>query len=332
MNIHKLLVRLCSLVCLSAVVNAYAAYNDIVFFGDSLTDIGNNGCNTNQPSSTVCPTWAYDLYGEFFPGKTLTASNAGGMDYAISGQTTNNLVTAAHDGQIDRYLQKYGKANPGNLYIILMGGNDIMGAVGPAAQALSQKIVNDIAAHKTPEVIAGDVFDIGAQYLPRYDNSVNIIVNNLVNAVNTLTQAGAQNILVMNVPDVGQTPPINQMVNMAQTMCSNAFASNPYMCSMAAKYIHVMPQPPVQVINDALAAKIATLKNVRLYDLYSTMDNVLANYQSLGFTNATDDCNGDSHADCATYVFWDGVHPTAKTHGIMADRVKQFILGSPATY
>jgi len=40
---------------------------------------------------------------------------------------------------------------------------------------------------------------------------------------------------------------------------------------------------------------------------------------AFGFTNVTDACRAVAGANCNTYEFWDGIHPTAAAHMEIAD-------------
>ena len=65
--------------------------------------------------------------------------------------------------------------------------------------------------------------------------------------------------------------------------------------------------------------------DVRILDIYSTLDSVVAQPGAYGFVNATDACITPNQAPfkCAkpdTYVFCDGIHPTEALHAIVAQQ------------
>jgi phospholipase/lecithinase/hemolysin len=65
--------------------------------------------------------------------------------------------------------------------------------------------------------------------------------------------------------------------------------------------------------------------DVRILDIRTTLDQVVANPGAYGFVNATDACVTPNQPPfkCATpdsYVFWDGAHPTKAFHAIVAQR------------
>jgi len=64
------------------------------------------------------------------------------------------------------------------------------------------------------------------------------------------------------------------------------------------------------------------------FDIFSILNSIVANPAAFGMTNTTDACFsgatgiGGPGTVCATpesYVFWDGIHPTAAMHEIIGD-------------
>ena len=78
---------------------------------------------------------------------------------------------------------------------------------------------------------------------------------------------------------------------------------------------------------------------IDLVDIFSVLDNVIANPGASGFTDVTDPLwNGnltssDSGALRATgaaqnqYLFFDGLHPTAQAHALLASGIAQSLTG-----
>lgn len=82
--------------------------------------------------------------------------------------------------------------------------------------------------------------------------------------------------------------------------------------------------------------------NIQLFDSYSLFNDLLNNPSTYGMTNATLPClniNGahvstlylTSHhtrPECVnpdTFVFWDVLHPTTRTHKLLSDHVVPFV-------
>jgi phospholipase/lecithinase/hemolysin len=132
-----------------------------------------------------------------------------------------------------------------------------------------------------------------------------------------LALLGAKHILVPNLPDLGKTPsvvadgPVASLLGTAGSIAFNASLKNQL---------------------DDLDGLLAGV-NVYQFNTFSLFNDVRANPGAYGFSNVTDPCfNGASVcANPDEYLFWDGVHPTARAHGILAG---QFIAAvpEPSTY
>ena len=64
-------------------------------------------------------------------------------------------------------------------------------------------------------------------------------------------------------------------------------------------------------MNAALAARLAGEVDVSTFDIFGL--------DTSGFANVTDACGAVAGANCNTYEFWDGIHPTAAAHMAIAD-------------
>lgn len=155
----------------------------------------------------------------------------------------------------------------------------------------------------------GNHLDIG------YDDSawntrINDTVSSLTTASDLLYQKGARQIILFNQIDLTRVPYILNFYS-----------------GTARSYI----LGKIQLFNSRLAAAIPSLLNshpglqVYLVDAYSNLNNVLNNYQALGFTKANVGAINDTtltddsfSGPGANYVFWDSEHPTAKLHGLIA--------------
>jgi outer membrane lipase/esterase len=99
-----------------------SGFEQIVVFGDSLSDSGNAGRFSNGP------VWVEYLAERL--GLVLQPSRAGGSNYAVGGarldpQSGSNSLRA----QADAYL-RCSRASSGALYIVYGGANDVPAAVG----------------------------------------------------------------------------------------------------------------------------------------------------------------------------------------------------------
>jgi phospholipase/lecithinase/hemolysin len=123
----------------------------------------------------------------------------------------------------------------------------------------------------------------------------------------TLYGHGAQKFLVLNVPDIGKAPAVR--------------ALGPTAVAVAGALSKAYNDGLVDAVN-----RLATVGiKVTILDVYTMLNNVVANPGKYGFVNATDACITPNQPPfaCAqpdTYVFWDGIHPTKALHAIVAQQ------------
>lgn len=269
---------------------AAAIYNQLVVFGDSLSDSGNNtiaiGSNPGQvvtgntyvPSQTYGsgvysngPVWATDAAAKL--GVPLTPSLAGGTNYAFGGATTGPAISAFPFSlltQANQYLAA-NTVSANALYVIAGGGNDARAAL------------NTIAA--CAGVCLGPTV---AQTAAQYAANVGAIVD-------ALQAGGAQHIIVWNTPNLGLAP------------------------AVAAAGASGLGTLLASSMNLALAAELAGEPGVKTFDIFGLGTALALNPGAFGFTNVTDACGAVVGANCNTYAYWDGIHPTAAAHAVIAD-------------
>ena len=277
---------------LSPLPASAAIYDQLVVFGDSLSDSGNNtlvpqvGSNPGQvitgntyvPSQTYGsgvysngPVWATDAAAKL--GVPLTPSLAGGTNYAFGGATTgpaNSPFPFSLLTQASQYLA-VNSVSANALYVIAGGGND--------ARAALNTIAACAGACLGPTV---------AQTALQYAANVGAIVD-------ALQAGGAQHIIVWNTPNLGLAP----AVAAAGASGLGTFLANS--------------------MNQALAAQLAGEQGVSTFDIFGLGTAIALNPGAYGFTNVTDACGAIAAANCNTYAYWDGIHPTAAAHEIIAD-------------
>src|SRR5688500_7758531 len=97
---------------------------EIVVFGDSLSDSGNAGRFSNGL------VWVEHLGARL--GLPLTPRERGGLNFAIGGARLDpSSGPTSLRAQVDEYLKRPCRSGR-VLYIVLGGGNDLLGAVGTA--------------------------------------------------------------------------------------------------------------------------------------------------------------------------------------------------------
>ena len=283
-------------------------YNSIYAFGDSLSDTGNVAIGTARMLPVSPPyfeghftngnVWVEDLAADLGvqPPK---ASLAGGTDYAYGGAETGATPLHANNptdlnSQVGQFVASGQSPAPNSLFTMWIGSNDVLDVVGNKTL--------------TPEQQSADI---------------QAAVNNEVGALTTLSQHGARNFMVLNVPDLGKTP-----YEMARGPAEAGRAS-----SLSAQY------------NADLSQSIQTLVaqsgvKVDLVDTYGMLDGLIANPARYGFTNATqpiwtgnltDSQNGTLVPAAAQngYVFFDGLHPSAAAHAALASTIVHGVTPPP---
>ncbi len=277
--------------CALAPLGALAGpYTDLIVFGDSLSDVGNTF------SSSIASLFidTDDYMGRFSNGPvyaerlsmgldlgTLTRDGVGGDNFAYGGAETNGpgglegwFINSLSE-QVTRYLNRIDGATPDpqTLFVVFIGANDFLRA--------------DETNPATPAGV------------------VQTQINRLINA-------GARQLLGVNLPLLGLTPDYSANPSEAATKSS-----------LAATY------------NDALENVYSTLETtnpavtIHRLDVESLFSSYLDNAASLGFTNTVDrgqDVPGSSYDRAPGYVFWDGVHPTREAHALLGEAAIRAVL------
>ena len=297
---------LATFACIAGPVLAEGQPQEVVVFGDSLSDPGNVFALTGNVSNTpyaVIPTWPYATGGlHFSNGKTWIEqrpagnvnAQSSGPAYQVRGVFTNYAVGGsrarpASGGllqgdltvQVQNYLTDFGgAARQGATHVIFIGGNDVRDALeaggGPASLAILDAAVKAVA------------FNMQTLYL-----------------------AGATHFVVVNAPDLGLVPAVRLLGPAVQTGAT----------ALSAGY------------NAGLAAVVAGLNaglpgvHIVLVDLFDFLQDVVAHPADYGLTDAIDMCitpGVKGNAKCSNpndHLFWDGIHPTSAGHALLANLI-----------
>jgi thermolabile hemolysin len=241
------------------------AVRNLYVFGDSLSDTGNVFQSTN---GTYPPNPPY-YQGRYSNGPVWVEYLA--VDLAVDRQQITNAAYGGATTGTDRkngvpgLLTQVQRVNPTqptpqDLYILWAGANDYLTGTMDSA----------------------------------------IPVRNLSQAVATLVKNGAKNILVANLPDLGNLP---------------ATRNEPYAKALSLLTIshNQALAKALQELEQQSQVKVLTLDAHKLYQ------DAIANPAKFGFTNVTSACVAGSTVcqDPNQFLFWDGIHPTAATHRIL---------------
>jgi outer membrane lipase/esterase len=285
-------------------VAAEQKVDDLVVFGDSLSDPGNAFALLGEqslPPFLLIPEAPYGIGGHHFTNGRTWVETLGyefglavGPAFSPQGRFNNYAIGAARarsygqiylSMQVATYLgRNNSKASAQNIYVLFIGGNDVRDAIetfaaDPSGGLASQVIGNALAA-------------VG-------DN------------ISALASAGARRFLVLNVPDLSLVPAIRLQGAQAQKVA--ALLSNEYNKGLA--------QVLVNLQDSYSAIELKTL------DTFALLHDVVENPGEYDMKNVVDSCITPGviiDAICAKpekYLFWDGIHPTQITHKLISESV-----------
>ncbi len=254
-------------------------FGAVYVLGDSLSDTGRLFAAVGIP-----PAPAY-WHGRTSNGPLWPeyVSPALGLDY----QPLDNFAwVGAETGRGNVWETTLGIDLPGMLDEL----DEYMGGLGPSHRA---------DKHALYVVFGGsnDFFQIlnGADPTPVIHDGV----INLATIVGTLQRRGAENIVVVNLPDLGRTP---RVLTMDAVVPGTADAVS----GLCATF------------NVGLATALGGLPcDVVYVDAFTALDTWVSDPATYGFTNVTDP-GLLSGTDGEGYFYWDDVHPTTQVHALMA--------------
>lgn len=268
-------------------------YSSLVVFGDSLSDNGNN--------------FAAGLYN---PLQIITGNGYVPSDTYASHVYSNGPVWASD------FAAMIGVP----LLPSLAGGTDFAfggattGTPGPGPGGFPFSLLaqagqylgatNNHASATALYVIAGGGNDARAA-LGAIGNGANLgatvaltatsFAANVGSIVDSLQAAGAQHIIVWDAPNLGLAPAV---------VAGGAAPLGTFLAG---------------AMNAALAARLTGEAGVSTFDIFGLGTQISINPALYGFTNVGDACGAVVGANCNQYAYWDGIHPTAAAHRVIAD-------------
>jgi phospholipase/lecithinase/hemolysin len=292
---------------LTAFAQTPPAFSQIIVFGDSLSDTGNvrdrvdgksgglidypsgtfnysdgrftNSSDTDPASDTYVGVWHEQLARTFLSLPAATHSLGGGFNYAFGGATTEDgtheevavstdifgdvTITIDDMGkQMDDYLAAH-MIDPAALYIVWGGANDLRNDESPA--------------------------------------NVTATVARATALVSRLAQAGAQYIMVPNLPPLGTIP---RYANEPARIITLNAASADYRAELDADLTALQSALASQGFTPTIYRPDVWTHNVRIY----------IDPAAFGFINVTSSSQDRSDVNPDQFVFWDDKHPTTAGH------------------
>jgi phospholipase/lecithinase/hemolysin/plastocyanin len=297
-------------------------YSVIYAFGDSLSDAGNDSLLTGAVGVTPAsppyyqkidyqtvpllgavpvpvsvfsngPTWVQDLSVSLGLG-TLTPSLLGGTDFAYGGAETGltpqdgseaDVLAISLPAQLAEFQAFVANPAAGALYTVSIGSNDLLDILANPSLTTAQQAADVAAA-----------------------------VANEVHFVNQLVDDGAKNLLVLGVPNLGQTPDV--MDGLANGSDTPSAALDTEASDLSSAY------------NAALITGLGSIASagsvdVTVVNLYQFIDQAVADPAAYGLTNVTSPVWSGNYTSASSgtlaasgaaaqdqYLFFDHLHPT----------------------
>ncbi len=298
-------------VAFTSLAQAQGCNNRLVLFGDSLTDSGNTYAifpvTSAPPFPSLIPdapyashrfsngpTWAERLAG------SLSSPDSGAPSFVARGVFTNYAVAGARarsgsgsfsdlSVQVSQFLSDFGgHACTTPTYVVWIGGDDLRDAL---AAALTQG-----PGAAGPTIAA----------------AVTSIADNIV----ALASAGGRNFLILNAPDISHAPAIRQFGPPA--IAGGALLSASFNAALA------------NAIENPFAGLRVLLPQTHIarYDDNVLVSAIVADPAAFELSDVLDSCirvgviQGAYCEEPSEFLFWDGVHPTAAGHRIVAQAVR----------
>jgi len=294
---------------MSAVLAALAAaalaqnrtFTNQYSFGDSLSDNGNafaaGGTLANAGPPTYFggrwsngPTFVEQLGNTVALGSVAPTSVKSSMDFAFGGATAVAAVSAVPFPALPAQLQLF------QSHGVAIQRTDLftvwMGAndiLNTAPRAPANPALMDAAGINAAQAT--------------------------VSGIQSLISLGAKNILVLNMPDIGLTP-TGLSSGAGAFLTRGSFAYNAEFDARLA----------------SIAAGAADVNLVRI-DAAALIARIQIDYKALGFANATSGliqpASAGGGGDPNGYAFFDGIHPSARTHALLARIVLEALNPEP---
>jgi len=212
------------------------------------------------------PVWVEQLAERM--GLTVTPSSRGGSNFAVGGARLDPASgPTALPAQVDEL--RSGRITPAKtLYVVWGGGNDLLAAVG------------------SPD---------GDRMVAKAADALRIVLSRLI-------AAGASDILVPNLPNIGVTPAVR-----AYGPAAEAHGK------MLSAHFRRLSDATIDELRKSAGRSIHLIR----LDVWSLADRAVSQPHEAGFDEVRVPCQ--QRPTCDRALFWDEVHPTTYAHGHLAD-------------
>lgn len=287
-------------------------FTSMVVFGDSLSDSGNNAIaigtapgqvvsgNLYVPSYPYAsgvysngPVWASDAAAAL--NVPLLPSLGGGTNFAFGGATTGTP----------------GGGPGGFPYSLVQQAGQYLAAVNHHASPTALYVVEGGGNNARATLAAIAALPPGSDPTQTIVSAAQAYANDIKSIVDGLNAAGAKHIIVWNTPNIGVAPAV-QSAGLQAAGLGALLAST---------------------MNQALAFELKSVADVTMFDIFGLGTAIAASPAAYGFTDASNACGAaPSGTDCNNYVYWDGIHPTAAGHRVIAEAFVASAVPEPSTW
>ena len=279
-------------------------YEQIVIFGDSLSDPG----NLSKALGGVFPPFPY-FQGRFSNGPIwidqlapkLGLNSTQVLNFAVGGATTGRLNVGSLlvgstlpiklPGLLDEVdaftgLNPSG-VSPKSLYVVFAGGNDFL--------TLPPTLLQGLALGNLESFIG-------------LSSAILQSVQNIATAVTNLALQGAGTIAIANLPNLGRTP---LLVQQGTSLVATAFSIG----------FNLVLEKTLEQLERSLRAKSLAVDLVQV-DLFSLGESIAKRPQDFGITNLKDPLIRQltqNPENPQGFFYWDDFHPTTQVHSRISD-------------
>jgi outer membrane lipase/esterase len=273
-----------------------SAFTGLYVFGDSLSDSGNNravlgnsGATQVVSSNSYIPSLPY-ASGTYSNGPVWVNSFAAGLGLsAFAAPSLGGGGDYAYGGARTTVNGGFGGFPPSATTQV---NGFLTGQATIPSTALYVVAIGGNDARAAAEAIAG-----GAPAPATIAAAAAAYATGVGNIIDSLQAKGATNIVVWDTPNLGRAPA--------------SIAAGPAAVGLGTAI--------AQSFNAALAGRLASETGVTTFDIYGLINTVALNPASYGFSNITDACGAVSGCNASQYLFWDGIHPSAAGHTLIAN-------------
>ncbi|KAJ3046624.1 hypothetical protein HK097_000682 [Rhizophlyctis rosea] len=264
----------------------------LVVFGDSFSDNGN----------------AYDLDNKAFPVQPYDNGRFS------NGPVWNEALTGRGGLNIKLINKAYGGATTGTSTGFVTDLQGVNYAVPSLLDQVSEysRGLSPSAGLTSIHVLFAGGNDHNNKLVKNLGNvTVPLVIANIKTSALQLIEKGAKHIVLMNVPPASKCPRL-----------------------IPTPQIGAIFDSMIDAHNAALVPLVSELKSagawtVSLFDTNSLVKDMAENPSKYGFTNVKDACvdlaKGTVCGPQQEYMFWDQLHPTTRTHNIIADKMVAFL-------